>query len=419
MVARKWSLERWLLTAAGFCLAACLLRNLGVVTPVFPRIWDKAYNGAEYLSIAIVGLKALRSRGTERAAWGMLAIGLFGYAAGDLYYTIVLTGNEQPAVSVARRCRLSEHLPRRLRRTRAAVAGARAAAGLLAVAGRPRLRARQRGTRRRARARRRREQRRVVRRRGDQPRLSARRPRDARVRGRGDRDHRPVRRLHVAHPRPRARRLRAVRHDLPLPGRGRHVPRVHGARHGLARSPTCSIAVARLPPRRSPRHAPPAQRHARHSRRVHADGARSARLRPLRPAARGRAVAGDHHHRRRRAALRADLPREPAHARRERGRGRHRRADGPRQPARAAGRPRARHRRRHAGAARAADAVRPRRLQGLQRLLRPPGRRRAAAPARPQPGEDARRRRHGLSDRRRRVLRARPRPAPAAAPSTR
>ena len=96
MVSRKWSLERWLLTAAGFCLAACLLRNLGVVTPVFPRIWDKAYNGAEYLSIAIVGLKALRSRGTERTAWGLLAIGLFGYAAGDLYYTIVLTGNSNP-----------------------------------------------------------------------------------------------------------------------------------------------------------------------------------------------------------------------------------------------------------------------------------------------------------------------------------
>ena len=69
MVARKWTPERWLLTAAGICLAACLLRNLGVVTPVFPRVWDKAYNGAEYLSIAIVVLRAARTSGTERAAW--------------------------------------------------------------------------------------------------------------------------------------------------------------------------------------------------------------------------------------------------------------------------------------------------------------------------------------------------------------
>ena len=59
MPARTWTLERWLLAAAGVCLAACLARNLGVVTPILPRVWDKAYNGAEYLSIAICGLRAL------------------------------------------------------------------------------------------------------------------------------------------------------------------------------------------------------------------------------------------------------------------------------------------------------------------------------------------------------------------------
>jgi two-component system cell cycle response regulator len=102
MVARTWSLERWLLTAACLCLGACLLRNVGVVTPVFSRVWDKAYNGAEYLSIAICGLRALRSRSTERAAWGLLTLGLFGYAAGDLYWTIALQGDaEQPYPSFA------------------------------------------------------------------------------------------------------------------------------------------------------------------------------------------------------------------------------------------------------------------------------------------------------------------------------
>ncbi|WP_028065526.1 hypothetical protein [Solirubrobacter soli] len=66
------------------------------MTPVLPRVWDKAYNGAEYLAIAICGLRALRSSGTERAAWGMLTLGLFGFAAGDLYYSIALMGDRIP-----------------------------------------------------------------------------------------------------------------------------------------------------------------------------------------------------------------------------------------------------------------------------------------------------------------------------------
>jgi diguanylate cyclase (GGDEF)-like protein len=96
MTPRNWSLERWLLTAACVCLLACLLRNLGVVTPVLPGVWDKAYNGAEYLAIAIVGLRALRARGTERLAWAMLALGLFGFAAGDVYYSVALMGEQTP-----------------------------------------------------------------------------------------------------------------------------------------------------------------------------------------------------------------------------------------------------------------------------------------------------------------------------------
>jgi len=75
MVPQTRSLERWLLIAAGVCLGACLLRNLGVVSPVLPSVWDKAYNGAEYLAIAVCGLRSLRSPRTERAAWAMLQCG--------------------------------------------------------------------------------------------------------------------------------------------------------------------------------------------------------------------------------------------------------------------------------------------------------------------------------------------------------
>src|SRR4051812_20929999 len=96
MVVRTWTLERWLLIAAGVCLGACWLRNAGVVPPVLPGVWDKAYNGAEYLATAVCGLRARRARGTERAGWAMLTLGLFGFAAGDLYYTIALTGKGEP-----------------------------------------------------------------------------------------------------------------------------------------------------------------------------------------------------------------------------------------------------------------------------------------------------------------------------------
>ena len=53
-----------------------------------------------------------------------------------------------------------------------------------------------------------------------------------------------------------------------------------------------------------------------------------------------------------------------------------------------------------------ADALRPRRLQALQRHLRPRGRRRAAGAAGREAGRGRRARRHGLPARRRRVLRA-------------
>src|SRR3954452_24926014 len=96
MSVRGQTFQRWLLVAASVCLGACLLRNLGVVTPVLANVWDQAYHAAEYLSIAVCALRGWRAEGTERAAWSVLALGLFGSAAGDVYYAIALEGDPNP-----------------------------------------------------------------------------------------------------------------------------------------------------------------------------------------------------------------------------------------------------------------------------------------------------------------------------------
>jgi two-component system cell cycle response regulator len=84
------TLERWLLAAAAVCVGAVVARCLGVASPVLPQVWDKAYNGAEFCAIAVIFLRALRARGGERAAWAVLALGLLGYAAADIYYLVAL-----------------------------------------------------------------------------------------------------------------------------------------------------------------------------------------------------------------------------------------------------------------------------------------------------------------------------------------
>jgi len=73
-----------------------LLRNLGVVPPVLAGVWDEAYTAAEVLAIAACALRAWRSSGTERAAWAVLACGLLGYAAGDMYWTVALADLASP-----------------------------------------------------------------------------------------------------------------------------------------------------------------------------------------------------------------------------------------------------------------------------------------------------------------------------------
>ncbi len=140
---------------------------------------------------------------------------------------------------------------------------------------------------------------------------------------------------------------------------------------------------------------------------VRAGRARAARLRlrrgpqPARDRPRRRLAARGH------GPPDAHLPRERRDAARLARGGDDRRADRPRQPPRAGGRDRrAGSRGRRARSSARARAVRPRRLQALQRHLRPPGRRRAARAPRHQPLRLPAGARQGVPDGRRRVLRA-------------
>ncbi len=292
MVLQTRSLERWLLIAAGICLAACLLRNLGVVSPVLPGVWDKAYNGAEYLAIAVCGLRSLRSHGTERAAWGMLTLGLFGFAAGDMYYTLALTGDPDPPYpSLADAGYLSIYpaayvglvLLLRARAPRlgstlwldglvCALAGAAIGAALVLdlVAGTDGSFAAVATN--------------LAYPLGDLTTLAFAIAVMV-ITGRAAGSTWRILVLALA-------TVGRGRHDLRVPGRGRHLPRLLAARHGVA-GRVRARRPCRLPSRRAARCAPAARRHARRSRDVHADRARAARLRPLRPAARGRPVVRD------------------------------------------------------------------------------------------------------------------------------
>ena len=91
-----WKPERWLLAAGVACLALVVMRNLGVMSPLLPGVYDKAYNGVEFIAVALCGLRAWRSTKGERAAWAMLTLGMAGFAAGDVYYTVALKNLDEP-----------------------------------------------------------------------------------------------------------------------------------------------------------------------------------------------------------------------------------------------------------------------------------------------------------------------------------
>jgi two-component system cell cycle response regulator len=85
-----------LLIAASACLGAVVLLDLGLVPSALFASVDKAYNAAELLVIAACALRAFRTAGAERGAWAVLACGLLGYAAADVYYTVALQDLESP-----------------------------------------------------------------------------------------------------------------------------------------------------------------------------------------------------------------------------------------------------------------------------------------------------------------------------------
>src|SRR3954452_10203235 len=84
-------LARYLLAAIVASLVCVLLRDgLGVGFPLWPAGWGKTYNLTEFLGCAVCAMRTLHARGRERAAWLALTVGLFGFFAGDVYYTAVI-----------------------------------------------------------------------------------------------------------------------------------------------------------------------------------------------------------------------------------------------------------------------------------------------------------------------------------------
>jgi two-component system, cell cycle response regulator len=87
----------WFLLAATVVgLVAVVARNLGVEASAWSWAWDNVYSVVELLAVAAVGLRAATTRGHERAAWIALALGLASFAAGDLYWTLVIAGVDEP-----------------------------------------------------------------------------------------------------------------------------------------------------------------------------------------------------------------------------------------------------------------------------------------------------------------------------------
>ena len=78
-------LVRILLAVALVAFVAVLARSLGFVSPV-PAVVDNAYYAVELLACVVCALRVACSSGVERAAWAVLALGLFGYFAGDVYW---------------------------------------------------------------------------------------------------------------------------------------------------------------------------------------------------------------------------------------------------------------------------------------------------------------------------------------------
>jgi two-component system, cell cycle response regulator len=99
MLARSTpKIAKYLLAATVASFVAVLLRDgLGVQSPLWPAVWGKSYNLTQFLGVAVCALRVVHASGRERAAWLALTLGLFGFFAGDVYYTVVITPMESAA----------------------------------------------------------------------------------------------------------------------------------------------------------------------------------------------------------------------------------------------------------------------------------------------------------------------------------
>jgi two-component system cell cycle response regulator len=85
-------LARYLLAATVVSFVAVVARDgVGVGFPWWEAGWSKTYNLTELLGVAVCALRTVHASGRERAAWLALTLGMFGYFAGDVYYTVVIT----------------------------------------------------------------------------------------------------------------------------------------------------------------------------------------------------------------------------------------------------------------------------------------------------------------------------------------
>jgi diguanylate cyclase (GGDEF)-like protein/putative nucleotidyltransferase with HDIG domain len=90
-------LARYLLAATVASFVLVLLRDgLGVGFPLWEAAWSKTYNLTQLLGVAVCALRTVHASGRERAAWLALTLGLLGFFAGDVYYTVVLTPLDTP-----------------------------------------------------------------------------------------------------------------------------------------------------------------------------------------------------------------------------------------------------------------------------------------------------------------------------------
>ena len=220
-----------LLLVVGAFAVEALLGTQGSIDRLFN---DWIYYGLLLASGGLCLARALLVR-AERLPWLLLSAALLLWAAGDLYWYVVLSRPGEHSIPVRLRRLLPRLLPGQLR-------GARALAPKTdpQVRGQPLARRADRRSGRRCSRRRRRlrpgaeHDRWEHARRRDEPRVSPRRPSAALARRRHVRADRLALRPHLGIRRRRLRRVRDRRHRVPLPGRRRELHRGRPPRRGVA-----------------------------------------------------------------------------------------------------------------------------------------------------------------------------------------